>query len=121
LSLIAKPDPRVYLWILVRQCPQHVAYLREKGVEADRDFMLKDARFLQEGLWRMVQLAQEAAEALDSRIEDEDLDGQTEATELLRETLERVQSLSLELSEELDAYQERRLGEGVPGVKNRGP
>jgi hypothetical protein len=82
--------------------------------------MLKDARFLQEGMWRMVQLAQEAAEALDSRIEDEDLDGQTEATEL-RETLERVQSLSLELSEELDAYQERRLGEGVPGVKNRGP
>ena len=82
--------------------------------------MLKDARFLQEGMWRMVQLAQEAAEALDSRIEDEDLDGQTEATEL-RETLEWVQSLSLELSEELDAYQERRLGEGVPGVKNRGP
>jgi hypothetical protein len=82
--------------------------------------MLKDARFLQEGMWRMVQLAQEAAEALDSRTEDEDLDGQTEATEL-RETLERVQSLSLELSEELDAYQERRLGEGVPGVKNRGP
>jgi hypothetical protein len=120
LSLITKPDPRVYLWILVRQCPQHVAYLREKGVEADRDFMLKDARFLQEGMWRMVQLAQEAAEALDSRIEDEDLDGQTEATDL-RETLERVQSLSLELSEELDAYQERRLGEGVPGVKNRGP
>ncbi len=54
----------------------------------------------------MVWLAQEAAEALDSRIENEDLDGLVEAVEA-RKTIERTQSLSLELSEELDAYQDR--------------
>ena len=54
----------------------------------------------------MVWLAQEAAEALDSRIEDEDLDGLVEAVEV-RKTLERMQTLSLELSEELEAYQGR--------------
>jgi hypothetical protein len=54
----------------------------------------------------MVWLAQEAAEALDKRVEDEDLDGMVEAVEV-RKTLERMQSLSLELSEELDAYQGR--------------
>ncbi len=54
----------------------------------------------------MVWLAQEAAEALDARVEDEDLDGLVEAVEV-RKTLERMQSLSLELSEELDAYQAR--------------
>ena len=54
----------------------------------------------------MVWLAQEAAEALDKRVEDEDLDGLVEAVEV-RKTLERMQSLSLELSEELDAYQVR--------------
>ncbi len=54
----------------------------------------------------MVWLAQEAAEALDSRIEDEDLDGLVEAVEV-RKILERMQTLSVELSEELDAYQDR--------------
>ena len=54
----------------------------------------------------MVWLGQEAAEALDKRVEDEDLDGLVEAVEV-RKTLERMQSLSLELSEELDAYQAR--------------
>jgi hypothetical protein len=54
----------------------------------------------------MVWLAQEAAEALDSRIDEEDLDGLVEAVEV-RKTLERMQCLSLELSEELDAYQDR--------------
>jgi hypothetical protein len=48
-------------------------------VEADHELIL-------EGLWRMAQLAQEAAEALDSRVEDGTLDGLTEAEEL-RETL----------------------------------
>ena len=66
----------------------------------------EDARSISGGLWRMVWLAQEAAEALDSRIEDEDLDGLVEAVEVQR-PLERMQSLSLELSEELDAYQDR--------------
>ncbi len=43
---------------------------------------------------------------MDSRIEDEDLDGLVEAVEV-RKTLERMQSLSLELSEEVDVYQAR--------------
>jgi hypothetical protein len=60
-------------------------------------------------MWRMVRLAQDSAETLDSRIEDEDLDGRTEAVEV-REALERVQAISLEISEELDAYQERHGG-----------
>jgi hypothetical protein len=54
----------------------------------------------------MVWLGQEAAEVLDSRIGDKDLDGLVEAVEM-RKTLERMQSLSLELSEEVDAYQAR--------------
>jgi hypothetical protein len=68
--------------------------------------LLEDIRSIREGLWRMVQLAQEAAETLDSSIEDEALDGGTEAVEV-REALERLQALSLEISEELDAYQDR--------------
>jgi hypothetical protein len=52
---------------------------------------------------RLVRYASDAAEALEARIEEEDLDGATEAEEL-REALERVQNLSLEISEELDAY-----------------
>jgi hypothetical protein len=57
----------------------------------------------------MAQLAQDAAEALDGRIEVEDLDGMEEAVEV-REVLERVQTLNLEISEELDAYQSRHGG-----------
>jgi hypothetical protein len=56
------------------------------------------ARSLREGLWHLAQLAQDAAEALDARIEGEDLDVRVEAMEV-------VQALSLEVSEELDAYQ----------------
>jgi hypothetical protein len=67
---------------------------------------LEDARSIREGLWHIAQLVQDAAEALDSRIEEEDLDGRTEAVEV-RETLERLQTISLEVSEELDAYQNR--------------
>jgi hypothetical protein len=58
-----------------------------------------------DGLWRMIRLAQDAAESLDERIEDEDLSGLEEAVEV-REVLERVQALSLEVSEEIDAYQD---------------
>ena len=50
--------------------------------------------------------AQDAAEALDVRIEDKDLDGTAEAEEV-REALERVQALSIEVSKELDVYQRR--------------
>jgi hypothetical protein len=54
----------------------------------------------------MARLAQEAAEALDARIEEENLNGLVEAVEM-RESLERVQAISLEISEELDSYQDR--------------
>jgi hypothetical protein len=54
----------------------------------------------------MAQLAQDAAETLDTRIEDEDLNGMAETVEV-REALERLQDLNLEVSEELDAYQDR--------------
>jgi hypothetical protein len=70
------------------------------------ELMLEDARSISQGLWRMAQLAQDAAESLDARIEVEDLDGLVEAVEV-REVLERLQVLSLEVSEELDAYQQR--------------
>ncbi len=75
-------------------------------MESDCELILEDARPISEGLWRMAQLAQDAAETLDTRIEDEDLDGRAEAVEV-REALERLQAISLEVSEELDAYQDR--------------
>ena|SRR5829696_299702 len=90
----------------VRKWSRCVACPREKGVEFERELILEDARSIREGLWRMAQLAQDAAESLDVRIEDEDLDGQAEVVEV-REALERLQALSLEVSEELDAYQQR--------------
>ena len=75
-------------------------------MESERELMLEDARSIREGLWRMARLAQDALEALDGRIEDEDLDGTAEAVEV-REALERVQALSIEVSKELDVYQQR--------------
>jgi hypothetical protein len=42
-------------------------------VESDREIMLEDARSISQGLWRMVQLAQDAAESLEARIEEEAL------------------------------------------------
>jgi hypothetical protein len=75
-------------------------------VDPDRELMLEDARSISERLWSMAQLAQDAAETLDTKIEDEDLDGMEEAVEV-REVLERVQTLNLDVSEELDAYQAR--------------
>ena len=77
--------------------------------EVNLELMREDARSIREGLWRMARYAQDAAEALDAQIDDEDLDGRTEAGEV-REAFERVQALSLEVSEELDAYQERHGG-----------
>jgi hypothetical protein len=75
-------------------------------MEPDRELMLEDARSIREGLWSMVQLVQDAAEALDVRIEDEDLDGMAEVVEV-REALERSQAISIEVSEEIDAHQNR--------------
>ena len=75
-------------------------------MEVDRELILEDARSIREGLWRTARYDQNAAEALDSRIEDETLDGREDAVEV-REALERLQTPSLEVSEELDAYQNR--------------
>jgi hypothetical protein len=50
--------------------------------------LLEDARSAREGMWRMARLAQDAAETLDARIEDEDLNGKVEAVEV-REALKR--------------------------------
>jgi hypothetical protein len=77
-----------------------------EGVDSERELMLEDARSTSQGLRRIALLAQYAAEVLDSRIEDENLDGLAEAIEV-REVLERLQALSPEVSEELDAYQDR--------------
>jgi hypothetical protein len=79
---------------------------REDRVESDRELILEDARSIREGLWRMARYARDAAKTLDTRIEDEDLDGRTEAKEV-REALERLQTISLEVSEGIDAYQQR--------------
>jgi hypothetical protein len=86
---------------------------REEGVETDRELILEDDRSIQEGLWRMAQLAQDAAEALNARGEV-NLDGQVEAEEL-REALERVQSLSLEVLESC-----MHISKGTPARKGGG-
>jgi hypothetical protein len=78
-------------------------------VEADHELILQDAGSIRQGLWRIARYAQDAAEKLDARIEDEDLDGKAETAQV-REDLEWVQALILELSEKLDAYQERHGG-----------
>ncbi len=99
----------------VTQRPRRVANPREEDVEVDRELILEDAGLIREGLWRIARYAQNAAEALDSRIEDETLDGREDAVEV-REALERLQATSLEVSEEPDAYQQRyaRLGRSHP-------
>ena len=51
-------------------------------MKPDRELILEDARSSREGMWRMAYLVQDAAELLDSRIEDEDLDGQAEVVEV---------------------------------------
>jgi hypothetical protein len=48
-------------------------------MEADRELILEDAHSIREGLWHMARYAQDAAEAMDARIEDEDLNGFGEA------------------------------------------
>jgi hypothetical protein len=69
--------------------------------------IVEDAASLREAMRCMVRYASDATGALDTRIEDEDLDGKRKAEEL-REALERVQNLSLDISEQLDTYQDRR-------------
>ena len=70
------------------------------GRDSDRELMLEDARPISQGLWRMVLLAQDAAESPDGRIEEEDLNRIEEAVEV-RAGLARLQALSVEISESL--------------------
>jgi hypothetical protein len=49
-----------------------------------RKFMLEDISSIREGLWRMSRYAQHVAEALDSPIGDEDLDGLAETVEVAK-------------------------------------
>ena len=67
---------------------------------------LEDISSIRDAMRQISQEAAVAVEVLDSRIEDERLDGRTEADEV-RTILELIQNLSLEVSEELDAYQDR--------------
>lgn len=77
-------------------------------VEPEPELILQDAASLRQAMRQLARYASDATEALDARIEDEDLDGKTEAVEL-REALERVQNISLEISKELGAYRARPL------------
>lgn len=67
---------------------------------------LEDLSSIRDAMRQISQEAAVAVEVLDSRIEEERLDGRTEAVEV-RSILELIQSLTLEVSEELDAYQGR--------------
>jgi hypothetical protein len=51
-------------------------------VKPNREPILEDGCSIQEGLWRMAQFAQDAAETLEARIEDEILDDRAEAVEV---------------------------------------
>jgi hypothetical protein len=48
---------------------------------SERERILEDARSVSQRLWRIARLAQDAAESLDERIKDEDLDGMADAVE----------------------------------------
>jgi hypothetical protein len=62
-------------------------------------------------------IPKDAADSLDTRIDDEGMNGMAETAQV-REALERMQALSPEVSEELDAYQQwhacyaKKLGHG---------
>jgi hypothetical protein len=53
---------------VVGSCSRCVAD-EEEGVQLDRGLRLRDVHSIWEGLWRIGQLAQDAAETLDSRLE----------------------------------------------------
>jgi hypothetical protein len=67
---------------------------------------LEDLSSIRDAMRQINQEAAVAVEVLDSRLEEERLDGRTEAIEV-RTILELIQSLCLEVSEELDTYQDR--------------
>jgi hypothetical protein len=67
---------------------------------------LEDIGSIRDAMRQISQEAEAVVELMDTRIENEHLDGRTEAEDV-RTVLELIQNLSLEVSEELDAYQER--------------
>ena len=67
---------------------------------------LEDIGSIRDAMRQISLEAQAVVELLDTRIENEHLDGSTEAEDV-RGVLELIQSLTLEASEDLDAYQER--------------
>jgi len=67
---------------------------------------LEDISSIRDAMRQISLEAQAVVELLDTRIENEHLDGSTEAEDV-RTVLELIQNLSLEVSEELDACQER--------------
>ena len=71
---------------------------------------LEDIASIRDAMRQISLEAQAVVELLDTRIENEHLDGTTEAEDV-RSVLELIQSLTLEASEELDAYQERYSGQ----------
>jgi hypothetical protein len=74
----------------MRQCSKRLgAYEKEGSVQPEPELILEDATSIRDAMRRLVRYASEATEALEARIEEEDLDGRTEADEL-REALERV-------------------------------
>jgi hypothetical protein len=66
---------------------------------------LEDIGSIRDAMRQISLEAQAVVELLDTRIENEHLDGSTEAEDV-RGVLELIQSLTLEASEDLDAYQE---------------
>jgi hypothetical protein len=86
--------------------PSDLEPVKEESVEPEPELILEDATLIRDAMRCLVRYASDATEALEARIEVEDLAGRMEAEEL-REALERLQNLSLEVSEELDAYQDR--------------
>ena len=67
---------------------------------------LEDISRIRDAMRQISQEASVAVDLLDTKIEDERLNGRTEVVDI-RTILELVQALSLEVSEELDTYQER--------------
>ena len=67
---------------------------------------LEDISRIRDAMRQISQEASVAVDLLDTKIEDERLNGRTEVVDI-RTILELVQALSLEVSEGLDTYQER--------------
>ncbi len=67
---------------------------------------LEDITSIRDAMRQISQEAEAVVELLDTRIEDEHLDGRSEAEDV-RSVLEVIQNLTLEVSEEIDAYQQR--------------